>query len=166
MKGYPRIGLDLDGVLSDFSSHFLKYLEFENQTPATDWDDPRFRENLHKVVGDDTFWLTMPRLIDPAILDFAPVIYVTARPVESSVTAMWLLLNKFPDAPVVTVGQGSSKVEALRGKVDLFIDDAYHNYIELNKAGIRCLLMTRSHNLKYDVGQDRIESLANLQANL
>lgn len=165
MKKPLRIGLDLDGVLSDFSSHFLEYLGFENKTPATNWDDPRFRENLHKVVGDEKFWLTMPRLIDPAILDFKPVIYVTARPVESSVTATWLLLNKFPDAPVVTVGFGGTKVEALRGKVDLFIDDAYHNYIELNKAGIKCLLMSRSHNIKYkDV--DRIDSLANLQLNL
>lgn len=133
-----RIGLDIDGVLAEFSAHFLKYMNFENQEPATDWDDPRFRDHFHEVAKNEEFWLSMPRLIDPKTLNFTPVIYVTARPISNEISTMWLLQNGFPDAPVVTVGEGGSKVEALRGKVDIFVDDGYHNYVELNEAGIKC----------------------------
>lgn len=34
----------------------------------------------------------------------------------------------------------------------------YETYLEMNKAGIVCFLMTTNHNMKYDVGYKRIES--------
>ncbi len=54
---------------------------------------------------------------------------------------------------------GKSKVKVLQGRVDIFVDDAYHNYKELNEAGIECLLMSRSHNTKEEVYTKRIFKL-------
>lgn len=153
-----RVGLDIDGVLADFDKHFLEYLNFEDKTPAKHWDDPRFKDNFHKVIGDEVFWSTMPKLVNAEDLHFIPVIYVTARPIDTEITLRWLYKHGFPPAEVITVGHNGSKVEALLGKVDYFIDDAYHNYKELNENGVNCVLMTRNHNKQYKV-EKRINSI-------
>lgn len=153
-----KIGLDIDGVLADFDTHFLNYLNIEDKTPPTSWDDPRFLEHFDKVKFDKDFWLTMPTLIKAEDLKFTPVIYVTARAVSSMVTHLWLEGNGFPFAPVVSVGCGGSKVNALKGVVDYFIDDAVHNYKELNQSGINCVLLSCSHNMDIEV-EKRIETI-------
>ena len=58
-----RIGLDIDGVIADFGTHFLNYLDIEDKTPARCWDDERFTKNFHKIVDDERFWLTIPPII-------------------------------------------------------------------------------------------------------
>ena len=153
-----RVGLDIDDVLADFGRHFLNYLDLEDKSLPTDWSDVRFKDNFHRIIGDKNFFLTMPRLVDPDTLHFIPVIYVTARHIDTEVTEQWLRINGFPPAPVISVGHHGSKVDALRGKVDYFIDDAYHNYVELNNAGINCVLFTANHNKHLKV-EKRITSL-------
>ena len=115
-------------------------------------------ENFDKVKYHKDFWLTMPSLIKAEDLKFTPVIYVTARAIPSIVTHLWLHGNGFPFAPVVSVGCGGSKVRALKGMVDYFIDDAVHNYKELNESGINCVLLSCSHNLDIEV-EKRIETI-------
>ncbi len=69
-------------------------------------------------------------------------------------------MNNFPVAPVISVGRGESKVEQAKSiGVEVFVDDAYHNFKELNDGGIFTYLITRSHNEKYDVGHRRINHL-------
>ncbi|MCA9750027.1 MAG: hypothetical protein KC414_13035, partial [Romboutsia sp.] len=147
-----KIGLDIDGVLADFGTHFLDYLNIEDKSPAKEWDDDRFVSNFHRIMDDENFWLTIPRLIEPYSLKFKPVIYVTARSIPSEITKKWLLNNGFPDVPLISVGYNENKIDSLKDTIDVFIDDAVHNFEELNNAGIECLLMTRSHNLDYDAG--------------
>lgn len=154
-----RIGLDVDGVLADFEGHFLHYMDFEDKTRPTDWKDVRFKNNIEKVKRDINFWLSIPNLVEAQLLDFNPVIYVTARPIPSEITRKWLKINGFPPAPVVTVGTNGSKVSSLVNNVDAFVDDAYHNYTELNDAGINCVLMTSSHNIKYKHVDKRISTI-------
>lgn len=149
-----KIGLDIDGVCAEFEQHFLTYLGLPTHG-ANHWDDPRFKDNFHKVVADEWFWLTIPAIFPGERLRIKPQMYVTARPIDTKVTEEWLALHKFPKAPVITVGHNQSKVEALKGKVDLFIDDAIHNYVELNKSGIPTILVTRSHNVSYKVPENR-----------
>lgn len=160
-----RVGFDIDGVLAEFSEHFLDYLGIEDKTPPDKWNDERFTKNFHKIMYDENFWLTMPRLVDPKDLHLNPVIYVTARAIPVEVTKKWLDKNGFYPAPVISVGHNGSKVEHLKGRVDYFIDDAYHNYVELNKAGIKCVLITRSHNIHEKVERriDNINQILNYE---
>jgi len=56
-----------------------------------------------------------------------------------------------------------SKVDALlKNNVDVFIDDRFENFTEINNAGISCFLFDGSHNQRYDVGHKRIKSLKEL----
>ena len=154
-----RIALDIDGVLADFGPHFLDYMGIEDKTPSTEWDDPRFRDNMHKVSGDSRFWLGIPPLVTPDELGFTPIAYVTARDIESQITRAWLRINGFPGVHVETVSLGGSKLEFLTSiEPDFYIDDAVHNFEELTAGGINTLLMTRSHNEGYDAGDKRIAS--------
>ncbi|MCB1711624.1 MAG: HNH endonuclease [Candidatus Riesia sp.] len=157
-----RVGLDIDGVLLNYEEHFLEYLNLPKHHPDR-WDDPRFVNNFKLIEKDENFWLGIPRIFDPKYLYFIPEIYVTARPVSTEITRKSLISNGFPDRPIITVGHGGSKVEPLLGKVDIFVEDSFANYMELNKAGIRTILVTRSHNREEDVGHDRFKSLLDFQ---
>jgi hypothetical protein len=50
-------------------------------------------------------------------------------------------------------------VESLKGKCDIFIDDRFDNFVELEKNGICCFLMTAEHNKRYNVGYRRIDDI-------
>ena len=157
-----RIGLDIDGVCAEFSASFLEYLGLPTHE-ADSWTDPRFRENMHRVDGDLYFWSTIKPIIPGNFVRFQPELYCTSRNIPSDISRAWLVNKGFPHAPVLTVPRGESKVDALKGKIDLFLDDAIHNFEELNAAGIPCLLVTRSHNVHYDAGKKRVESLLDFQ---
>lgn len=155
-----RYGLDIDGVLAEFGDHFLKYFNLPTHKES-EWDDKRFTDNFHRCHNDKYFWDTIPNLGNVDVVKvMEPVIYVTARPIPNEWSMEWLWANGYPHAPVVTVGVDNSKVNALRGKVDIFVDDNYFNFADLNKNGILCLLKTRSHNEKYLVEDKRISNLS------
>lgn len=174
-----RIGLDIDGVLAEFDQHFLKWLGLPTHR-ATHWEDPRFVDNFHKIESDRLFWLTVPPLPEAinALIDrgggidrtffrgecggypWKPVVYITARPIGSYITEMWLRKHRFPIAPVVTVGKDGSKVEAIKEyRVELFLDDSIRNFEEINDSGTTCLLVSRNHNLKHKAGDLRVDNL-------
>lgn len=159
-----KVALDIDGVLADFGPHFFDYLGIEDKTPAKFWDDPRFKDNMHLINHDAEFWLGIPPMVTPEELEFVPYAYVTAREIDTYITRTWLKFNRFPDVHVETVGIGGSKVQFLKEiNPDYYIDDAIHNYEELNSAGINTLLMTRSHNEGYDAGDKRIASFSDFK---
>lgn len=153
-----RIWLDLDGVCFDFDSHFLKWLNLPKH-PAESWDDRRFVDNMSKVAYVDEFWLSIPRLFDPKILSFKIEGYCTARSCSVEVIKESLNINGFPIAPIINVGFDGNKGEALFGKCDIMLDDAIHNFNQINEYGVLCYLMTRHHNLSYDVGKFRVNSM-------
>jgi len=153
-----RIGLDIDGVLANFDTHLLNYLDYKDKTPPKIYDDPRIMEGLPKVEKNIMFWLTMPPLIEGKKLDFNPVIYVTKRPIYTHITKQWLNRHEFPDAPIVTVGMKGDKTPHLIDKVDFYIEDSYDNYMELNKNGINCFLLTTRYNKQHKVSK-RINSI-------
>ncbi len=161
----PRIGLDIDGVIADFEKAYLDAMGKPEHT-ITSWNDPLFRKYFFEVTKDDSFWLNIPLVEDllKKPLSFCPVVYVTARPVSNEVTERYLFeINNLPMAPVITVGHDISKTDACKKyNVELFIDDRYENYVELNKSGVPCLLKTRKHNAHYNVGCRRLESIHDL----
>ena len=96
-------------------------------------------------------------------LPFEPCCYITSRPIPSEITAKWLKMHGFPVAKIYTVGHNESKVAiAKESGLEIFVDDRYENFVELNKAGVCCFLMDAPHNSRYDVGFKRIKSLSDL----
>jgi 5'(3')-deoxyribonucleotidase len=157
-----KIGLDIDEVLCDFVGGWHKYWGTTPEPLFWYYDysmNQKFKEMREK--GDlNDFYLSLEPKIDPASIPFEPCCYVTSRPIPTEVTMEWLSKHGFPQVPVYTVGLGESKAALLKDVgVDIFVDDRFENFVELNKAGICTYLWDASHNKKYNVGYKRIKSL-------
>lgn len=170
---HVKFAWDLDGVIGNFSPHFLSYppLGIEDQTPATNWEDPRFRNHLHKVANDREFWESMPTIFDPRIISSFPFnteLYCTARAPEKDITRNWLWKIGAPYAPVESIGVGGDKVPVLKKYgINCYVDDSLSNFKKVNDAGIVCFLMTRSHNEGYktDLRVDNVYQLVDAVLN-
>lgn len=162
----PKIGLDLDGILVDFMGawHDLhpNVLEF----PST-WYTDRFMGDKFKAMIEnytlDDFYLNMKPLIRSDELPFDPHCYITSRPIKKEISEKWLDKYNFPSKPVYSIETRQSKVDvAKEAGVEIFIEDSFENFVDLNKNGICTYLLTRTWNQKYDVGHLRIDSLNDL----
>ena len=155
---FKKVYLDIDGILADFESHFLKYLKLPGYH-AVDWNDPRFRDNFYKIAKDDKFWAGIKPLISPQDIKYPIAGYVTARPISDNLTQAWLDQYGFPKVELINVGFDGDKVKILKEKeCDVFVDDLIKNFIECQSNGILCYLMTRPHNEKYNVGHYRVNN--------
>lgn len=158
-----RIGLDIDGVLADFTRHIQEYLGRDTVNKATHWNDPFIRDNFGKIAKDEQFWATIPPLISPTDVQFEPAAYITARSISKEVTQKWLDENGFPKAPLICVGHDESKIKVARDlKLDAFVDDKFENFVELTKDGLFTYLMDAPYNRHYNVGFRRIYSLKDI----
>lgn len=134
-----KIGSDIDGVLADFEGAYLRRFR---KWPKKDWVVTRNVE--HILISEEDFWLNLPVLRRP---NFNPILYCSARVNNKEWTKKYLKLHGFPDAPLIQLpGYKISKVDALRNKVDCFIEDSLKNFIDLNKNGIPCLLIDAPYN--------------------
>ena len=161
----PKIGLDIDDVLSDFIPEFAT--KYKLPEPSSwGWHsgkDAAFKDFVSDTDKMNKFYLSLSVKTAPEDIPFEPVAYVTSRPCSTSVTKNWLDFMGFPAAPVITVGMHDSKVNAImQADIEVFVDDRYDNFIELNKAGICCYLFDSPHNQRYNVGNRRIKSLKEL----
>lgn len=156
----PKIGLDIDEVLADFVGAMIdRFPEMKNRSVY--WNDPHIMDNFSSIRGDHDFWLNIKPKTDS--LPFEPHCYITSRPIPVEVTETWLKNNGFPRANVYSVGHDVSKVEvAKQSGIDIFVDDRYENFVELNKNGICCFLFDAPHNKRYNVGFKRIGDLSEL----
>lgn len=155
-----KVFMDLDGVICDFEKHFIEYLDLPHET-HTDWNDPVFRTNFHKIESDEEFWLSLPPIIDPIEITYPISGYCTSRSVPTEITQKWLDTHKFPRVKLISLGLGESKLAALKeAGCEVMIDDSITNFMELQSNGILCYLKTRPHNTKYDVGIYRVDNVA------
>lgn len=159
----PKIGLDIDEVLCDWVGCWSEKFGYER--PKT-WNfSYKNKEHFESFSPEELnkFYLNIPAKIKADDLPFEPHCYITSRSVPVELTKEWLQKNGFPTTPVYSVGFGESKVEvAKKSGIDWFVDDRYENFVELNNAGICCFLLTAPHNLRYNVGYKRIETLKDL----
>ena len=161
----PKIGLDIDGVLADFNGSWHKlYPEVQMKTSWHFDRNIKERFNTMREEGTlDDFYLNIKPLFDPTELSFEPWCYITSRPVSQKVSEDWLDSKGFPAKPVYSVDILKSKVEvAKEAGVEIFIDDSYDNFVDLNNNGIFTYLYTAPWNVKYDVGHMRLNSLNEL----
>ena len=139
-----KIGLDIDGVIANFQLAWHE-LYPEISAEPNDYDSDkniynRITEMSHAGTLND-FYLNIKPLINPNEICFDIECYITSRPVDSEITKQWLRLHGFPNKPVFTTLMGTSKVDiAKQIDIDVFIDDYYINFNELNNAGILCYL--------------------------
>lgn len=166
-----KIGLDIDEVLCDWVGGWQDYFGKHNaidQRP-TSWNfdysiTDKFKRTSPELLHE--IYINLPAKAKPADLGFEPHCYITSRSVPVELTKQWLQKNGFPTAQVYSVGLGKSKVEvAKESGIEIFVDDCYEHFIDLNKAGICCFLYDAPHNQRYNVGHKRIFSLNELTKN-
>ena len=157
-----KIGLDIDEVLCDWVGGWINKFGYKARPKSWDFSYNIGDEfNSMKKKQMEAFYLGLSPKIDE--LPFDPHCYITSRSVPTELTEKWLQKNGFPTKKVYTVGLGNSKVDAAKESgIDVFVDDSYKNFIEMNKAGIFCYLMDAPHNQKFDVGFRRIKDLKEL----
>jgi len=157
----PKIGLDIDGVLADFNGAYgEKFCPNGINSWYCHYDTA---EHLQELTKNSDFYLSLKPLVDPKDIPFEPHCYITSRSVPKEWTEKWLFDNGFPTKPVISIPFGASKVEvAKKAGIDIFVDDRYENFVELNNAGICTFLFDASHNQRYNVGYKRIHSLKEL----
>ncbi|MFW6242711.1 MAG: dATP/dGTP diphosphohydrolase domain-containing protein [bacterium] len=162
----PKIGLDIDGVLADFVGSWTKIYPDISIEPNSWYFDRNIIDRFNKMKDDgslDDFYLNIEPLISSHDLKFEPYCYITSRPVDTQITENWLDKHGFPRKNVHTVDVRKTKVDiAKEVNVDIFIDDCFDNFVDLNKNGVFCYLYSASHNMKYDVGHMRLNSLNDL----
>jgi len=160
-----KIGLDIDEVLADWVTAWMERFNIKAQPESWYFDREimaRFEE-MKKNGELDKFYLGLKPLIKPSDLPFEPHCYITSRPVSTEITQKWLDMHNFPAVPVYTVDLRKSKAEvAKEAGINVFIDDSYSNFLNLNREGILTYLFDRKHNERFDVGHLRISSLKDL----
>ena len=161
-----KIGLDIDEVLCDFTAGWSAFYNDIPERPTKWFYDrkmgERFKKMKEKGILDD-FYSDLKPKIDPNDIHFEPHCYVTSRPVDTSITERWLDKHGFPTTKVITVPVNASKVQVIKeAGVEVFVDDRYENFEELNRNGVCCFLFDAPHNQRYDVGFKRIYSLKEL----
>lgn len=160
---HPKIGLDVDEVLCAWAKAWSD--KFGYNIPETWHFSYNNKEHFESFTSEelDQFYLHIPAKILPEDIPFEPHCYITSRSVPVELTEKWIQLNKFPTRPVYSVGLHKSKVDvAIESGIDVFIDDAFHNFVELNRAGICTYLWDAPHNQRYNVGHKRIKTFTDL----
>lgn len=157
----PKIGLDIDEVICNWVEGWCKK---HNYPIPYNWrfsyDNKRHFEELHTSGELEEFYLNLPKKMEPEDIPFEPHCYITARSIDPEITKQWLVNNGFPTAPVYSVGFGQSKVDVAReAGVEIFVDDSFDNFVEMNNAGICTFLWDAKHNQRYNVGAKRIKNL-------
>ena len=157
----PKIGLDIDEVICDWVSHWCSHHGME--VPENWWFDFDINSKFEALRDDKEFWMSIPAKIKPSDIPFEPHCYITSRTIPVEWTMEWLAKNGFPQVKVYSIGHGVSKVDVARESgIDIFVDDRFDNFVELNSAGICTFLMDTPHNRRYDVGYKRIKNLSDL----
>ena len=140
IKTNLKIGLDLDDTCNFWMSEYLKLFPKDTQ-------DSKITKNVRKLCYKKEWWLNLPIKHRP---DFEVELFCTKRISPKQYSYQWLKGNDFPIAPIYQVlYQKDKKSRFIKGRVDCFIDDSISNCIELNQAGIPCLLMDSPYNQSY-----------------
>lgn len=158
-----KIGLDIDEVLCDWVGDWCNLRGVER--PSSWYFDRELVEKFEEMKAEnklDEFYLSLQPLVKPEDIPFEPHCYITSRPVDTKVTEQWLAKHGFPARPVFTADRKSKVEIAKEQKLDVFVDDNWNTFAEMNKAGITCYLMDAKHNRRYEAGYKRIKNLKEL----
>lgn len=162
----PKIGLDVDEIIVDFVGGWNKLYPDSMINPNTWYMDRKMSERFKELRDNNKlndFYLNLKPKISPNDIPFEPHCYITSRPVDKSITELWVDYNGFPRVPVYSIPMGESKVKVIKESgCDVFVDDYFENFKEINNNGILTYLYETTWNQKYDVGHLRIKNLKDL----
>jgi len=154
----PKIGIDIDGVLTDFNNHYISYFDnIEEYTQFHIYGDNE--KKIQNIQSNKEFWTLMPIKTLPKDITFNPHCYITFRTVPIEWTQQWLLDNKYPVAPIYTINKIDADIKDIID-TDIIIDDKMYNFINYTKNNMCCYLYTSEYNKKYEVGFKRINDLS------
>ena len=162
----PKIGVDIDGVLADFNGAWHKLYPEISATPNSWYLDRKAEIRFEEMRANgtlDEFYLNIQPLVKPEDMPFEPDCYITSRPIAKEITEQWLDKYGFPARKVISLDIKQSKADvAKEAGVEIFIDDCYDNFVDLNNKGVFTYLYTASWNKRYDIGHMRLNSLKDL----
>jgi hypothetical protein len=142
LREHLRIGCDLDDTIFNFSEGYLNRFK---KWPKYDWAITRNVVNILSKERD--FWVNLPLLRRP---DFECTLYCSSRVNKKSWSKKAIEINDLPNSPLYQVpGYHIPKSRYIKGRVDVFIEDSPHQWIDLNKSGIPCLLIDSPNNKDY-----------------
>lgn len=156
-----RIGLDIDDVLADWVPTFCKLANCEIPKNWFFGFPEKVKELVDNGLNYTEVMKNLPVKTSPENIPFEPTCYVTNRGhTDVSVAEEWIAKNGFSQVPVI---QTSDKIKACKDmKIDIFVDDKFSTFAELNKNGVCCYLFDAPWNQRYSVGYKRIYSLKEL----
>jgi len=167
-----RIFLDIDGVIANWGKAMYegvsamfpdRTLQVDENGQALHWNwlsGELWHEFRESIDYKDFMLNAVERMTDPTEWNFEPAGYITHRNIGNEISTLWLEKNGFPSVKCWTVDAATSKVELLLElQADIFVDDKFDTFVEVNDAGILCYLMDAPWNRKYDVGAYRIHNL-------
>lgn len=159
----PKIGLDIDGILADFTGAWNKLYPEISATPNSWYFDRNIKKRFDKMREEgtlNTFYMNIEPIIQPSDIPFIPHCYITSRPIPKEITEDWLDMYNFPRRPVYSIDIRQSKIEAAKESgIEIFVDDSYDNFVDLNNNGIFTYLYTAPWNTRHNVGHMRLNTL-------
>jgi FMN phosphatase YigB (HAD superfamily) len=138
-----RIALDLDDTIFDFLGAYQEVFPGEKNLISSN-----ITKNVCKLKKDKRFWENLPLLEMP---NFEPCIYATKRINSKVYTRNCLNRHGLPIKPIhQMVYQFGNKVDMIKGRCDVLIDDSVFNCYQALKVGFPAILITRPHNIDSD----------------
>lgn len=132
-----KIGLDLDDTVFSFMKSYIDKFGI----PKT---SKEIAKNVYRLRKNKEFWENLPVINLP---DFKPELICTKRINSKSYTRKALSKININNIPIYQLYCYTSKKSSrIKGKCDVFIDDSVDNFIDLNAAGIPCLLIDSEWN--------------------
>lgn len=136
-----KIGLDLDDTIFGFMEAYLNIFKSPKSSKE-------IAKNVYNLRKNKQFWENLPVINLP---DFKPELICTKRINPKSYTKNALLKINITNIPIYQLYYyNSKKSKRIKGKCDVFIDDSVDNFIDLNNAGIPCLLIDSKWNSTFE----------------
>lgn len=158
-----QIGIDIDGVLADVLSSWVKELNFYfNQDKKKEdifdyrfevvynvsWEemDKFFREN-QQVLLSNLSPIEKAHEVLEQLSKHHEIILITARPnIYRDITEKWLRDHSIPYHKIIFTNFQAKTKYCLDNKINLFIEDSLENAIVISEVGIPVLLFDAPYN--------------------
>lgn len=130
-------GLDVDDVIAGFYlAMCIKYnMPIKKRDIWCKTDCKFIGDNFNEVQSDYKFWLNLPVINTPGVINFDFDYYVSAFPEEMlKARQEWLHKNGFPDKPIICA---HDKAEAcISNNINVLIDDSKKNIDYVKDSGV------------------------------